>query len=206
MFVGVDGCRGGWFSVALKVDGPPELEVHGSFEELCARNHDARSILVDVPIGLRAGGEERRCDREARRRVGARRSSVFPAPTRAALGATSYREASELNRSLSGRGLSLQSWAISAKIHEVDTLLRTRQELRGRVREVHLEVLFWALNGCTALSHPKKRSRGIEERLGILERYLPETRAIFDAEGLPMEMVYWRPDRGRTGPGQVASR
>jgi predicted RNase H-like nuclease len=44
---------------------------------------------IDIPIGLTASGP-RSCDLEARRLLGPRRSSVFPAPAREVLRAWSY--------------------------------------------------------------------------------------------------------------------
>lgn len=51
------------------------------------------TFMIDVPIGLPDRGA-RECDKAARRRLGpSRGSSVFPAPIRRILAATSYIEA-----------------------------------------------------------------------------------------------------------------
>ena len=66
-FVGVDGCRGGWFSVGLDRDGGlGSHRVFGSFAELLEHNADADLVLVDMPIGLPEGSGGRACDKEAR--------------------------------------------------------------------------------------------------------------------------------------------
>ncbi len=170
--VGVDGCRAGWFAVALDGHGGWELEVFSGFAELWEEHRGAAHVFVDMPIGL-VGGEsmERACDREARRLLGSPRgTSVFPPPCRAALAASDHAEANRINRNQTGRGLSIQSWGILPRILEVDRVLRTRPETRHVVREVHPELLFWALNGEGSMVHRKKRREGFEERLAVLRR------------------------------------
>jgi predicted RNase H-like nuclease len=54
---------------------------------------------IDIPIGL-PGGRPRTVDGEARRLLGPRASSVFPAPARGTLDASSYEEACEASRKL----------------------------------------------------------------------------------------------------------
>ena len=142
-FVGVDGCKKGWFSITLDETGGSWFAVYESFKDLWGKRRGATAILVDIPIGLRNDESARTCDVEARKLLGNRRSSVFPAPRRAALGATSHSEASERNRHVSGKGLSQQTFHILHKIAEVDTLLRADRRARQVIREVHPEILFW---------------------------------------------------------------
>ena len=47
------------------------------------------------------------------------------------------------------------------------------QDLQGKVREMHPEVAFWALNDRKPLHFGKKKQEGAEERLEILTRFLP---------------------------------
>jgi len=200
--VGVDGCPAGWFSVALVERTPagrrtgegPEAETAANVEVRMAVDPDADALwdrwrsatllLIDIPIGLVDGPEPRRCDQEARAMLGPRRSSVFPAPSRASLGAPDYPSASALNRSISGRGLSRQSWNISPRVAQVDALLRSGARgpdgvsARERVREVHPELLFLGLNRGHPMQHPKRTAAGREERLQVLERHLPGARAV----------------------------
>ncbi|TVP56444.1 MAG: DUF429 domain-containing protein [Gemmatimonadales bacterium] len=184
--VGVDGCRSGWFAVSLSGSGAWKTNVYPDFAELWAAHRTASLILVDIPIGLRdEGPDERSCDREARRLLGhPRGSSVFPAPCRAALSASSHAEASRINRERSGRGLSIQSWGITPKIRQVDRLMLAstpdRGAIRRTVREVHPEVLFRALNGGHPLRHGKKYREGVRERLEILRRTDLRADAIVD--------------------------
>lgn len=179
LYVGVDGCAAGWFSLAIDTAGRSWVSVDPDFTSLLHRWPNARNILVDIPIGLPFALAERSCDIAARRVLGGRRSSVFAAPARATLLAADYVTASAINKSITGRGLSKQSWNICDKIREVDAALNEKPKLARRVREVHPEVLFWALNDQTPLEHYKKTADGEEERLAILERYLPNARALY---------------------------
>ncbi len=187
-FVGVDGCKGGWFSVGLGLDSF-ETKVFCAFRDLLAHYPDARLILVDIPIGLPEDGNGRACDREARKLLGRpRASSVFPTPTRqtvqqAAQEPCDYRVACAIERKAIGRGkgISKQTFAIAPKIAEVDEATRARgTSVKPLVREVHPELLFWALNGRKAMKSPKKRTKGRVERLRVLQSAEPHTQEIYD--------------------------
>jgi predicted RNase H-like nuclease len=134
-------------------------------------------VAVDVPIGLldayEVGG--RACDRAARKLLGKRASSVFPAPIRSVLAATSWEVACVRSRASAPRGkaISKQTFAILDKIREVDELLQTRPEVRGVVREVHPEVCFRELAG-EPMPHRKSSAVGREERRRALSRIFPQ--------------------------------
>jgi predicted RNase H-like nuclease len=181
-FIGIDGCRAGWFCVVLDARGNSSFRVAPdgrAVGELAAR---ADSVLIDIPIGLPDSGPDGRlCDREARQLLGrGRAASVFPAPARGTLVATGYPHALDLNREATGRGLSKQSWNIVPKIREIDSLLCGNRALRGALRESHPELCFQALNGKQAMQYNKKSREGQQERLRVLERYLPQSRAFFE--------------------------
>src|ERR687886_2079559 len=97
--VGVDGCPAGWIAIRLDLAaGGWRADVHRTFAELLDANRDAAAIGVDIPIGLAETGA-RACDRAARARLGARRSSVFTPPTRrllALIGPAPYRDANAI--------------------------------------------------------------------------------------------------------------
>jgi predicted RNase H-like nuclease len=164
----------------LTRSGKWEAGIEPNFHRIWSRWYGADSILVDIPIGLRdSGDEERLCDLEARRMLGApRSSSVFPVPCRAALRAKEYHEANRINERHTGRRLSRQSWNIARKIREVDLLLRRHSRARRVVRETHPEILFWALNGGQSMRYNKRTEAGFRERLQVLERHHPGSEAI----------------------------
>jgi predicted RNase H-like nuclease len=180
-YIGVDGCKKGWFYVSLDDRDHWETDVISDIQHLIDRFQKARLILVDVPIGLRKEGPyERLCDKEARKVLGPKRgTSVFPVPCRTAVYASSYEEASRINKERMGRGLSKQSWAISQKIREVDDLLMT-SEARKLMREVHPEICFWGLNGGGSMMHPKRTREGFDERLGVLGKIYGRSEELFE--------------------------
>ncbi len=191
-FVGVDGCRSGWFSVGFDSKGCYELKVFPAFSELLDYYAEAKLILVDIPIGLMEGAKRRECDEEARKLLKHRSSSVFTAPTRQTVeqvarppGDYDYAKrieqcATKTECSREGRKISKQAFAIAPKIAQVDRLLRCRDSnATPRVREVHPEVCFWALNQKKAMIHRKKVKEGREERLRVLECVEPQTKVIY---------------------------
>ena len=121
---------------------------------------------VDIPIGL-AAREPRRCDREARRLLGPRRSSVFPAPVHGVLDAPSYAEACAISRRMSGKAISTQLYNIVPKIREVDAALSARPGLQEHVFEMCPELSFAVLAGAP-MTHPKRTAAGRSERLDAL--------------------------------------
>ena len=167
---GVDGCRAGWLYVAIDPSGGMRWGVIQLLADLVRSAGDSDRIFVDIPIGLPEGGEGRPCDRQARRRLGRRGSSVFPAPARAVLGIDTYEDANRTSRVAAGKGISKQTFAIAPKVQEVDTLLRRSTKARRLVREVHPEVCFWALAGETPMSLSKKAKAkaGFRERVAVL--------------------------------------
>ena len=165
-FVGVDGCRGGWFSVGFDGDGGYTYEVFATFGKLLECYADAKLILVDIPIGLPEGRGGRNADREARKKLRPRGSSVFPTPTRrtalqAAVSREDYLAAVNVEFDLTGKKISKQAFAIAPKIAEVDKLMLARgKNAKSCVREVHPELCFWGLNGGNSLKSGKKKEPG----------------------------------------------
>ena len=181
-FIGIDGCRAGWFCVLLDEGDNWSCRVAPDARAVGELSAEADSVLIDIPIGLPDSGPDGRlCDREARQLLGRwRASSVFSAPARRTLAAANYPHALKLNRQATGRGLSKQAWGIVPKIREIDTLLCDNRALRGMLRESHPELCFWALNGKQAMQYNKKKREGQQERLLVLEHYFPQCHALFE--------------------------
>lgn len=179
-YVGIDGCRGGWFAVQLDDNGSWKTALVKRSDRLASLIAQSTQTLIDIPIGLLDdGGPHRQCDHEARKALGIpRAASVFPTPSRPAVYAGSYEQSCQLNTECLGRKLSKQSWNIAAKIKQVDILLHENIDLRGKLRECHPEICFWALNHKQAMRFNKKRSSGRTERLAVLKRYLSEAEKI----------------------------
>jgi predicted RNase H-like nuclease len=123
------------------------------------------AVAVDIPIGLSDDGR-RAADFEARRRIGPRRSSVFPPPARGLLQCCDYAAANHLSRRISGRGISRQTFNILDKIRDADSAMTPR--LQQRLVESHPEVSFCALNADVCLQHAKRSPDGREERRRLL--------------------------------------
>lgn len=175
----MDGCRAGWIAIALDQSGAHSHLVARTIAQV-ARRHPTALVLVDIPIGLRdAGRDERQCDLEARALLGARRSSVFPAPCRSALGLTDYRAASAENHRQTGRRLSRQSFNIAPRILDVEAYLRRSWATGPVLREMHPELCFRALAG-RVMEHAKRTEAGAAERIAVLTHHLPSAAAIVE--------------------------
>ena len=165
---GVDGCRGGWIVVLLKHEGGSLRDHHvilcPTFADVLALDPKPAVIAIDIPIGLldawQPGGRE--CDRQARKFLGRRASSIFSPPTRPMLQATHYEQ-------VRTQGLSIQAFNILPKIREVDRLMTP--ELQKRIHEAHPELAFMSLAN-TPMQYNKKTREGREERLQVLSHWL----------------------------------
>ena len=133
---GADGCPAGWIVVTARPNAAAhvlvEVQVVPDFVALLEATAACAALAVDIPIALSADGH-RRADFEARRRIGGRSSSVFPAPARMLLSATSYTEANALSWSALGKGLPAQAFGIMAKIREANACVTP--EMQSRVVE-----------------------------------------------------------------------
>jgi predicted RNase H-like nuclease len=165
---GIDGCPEGW--IAVTRDGMTlEVRILRSDEELAALFRDCAVAAIDVPIGLPESGP-RSCDHHARRFLGRRGSSVFPAPLRALLGLSDYAEANRVSRELQKRGISKQAFAIVPKVAQIDRLLQRHRELRPRVYEVHPEVSF-AMWSASPLADSKHTREGAALRRALVSAH-----------------------------------
>lgn len=176
--VGIDGAREGWVAVALSKEGF-EVELFETMDMLCERYADTRSLLVDMPIGLPESQQDLRPDEEARRWLSGRGSCIFNTPCRQAVYTEEYRDASDVNRMILGKGLSKQSFSISGRIREVDQLLARQPKLRGTLRESHPEIGFAVLASeerfVMPLYHGKQTDEGFWDRVEVLREYYDRT-------------------------------
>jgi predicted RNase H-like nuclease len=172
--IGVDGCRGGW--VVAASDGTLSglgFTVVDDLAPVIARGESGGALMaIDIPIGLSDDGP-RACDLQARKWLGRpRSSSVFPAPCRAALAATTYRRACGLSRRALGVALTIECFNIVPKIRQVDALMTPGRQ--AFVREVHPELVFAILSGRGfGLVEPKRTEAGERLRLRLLRRVAP---------------------------------
>jgi predicted RNase H-like nuclease len=172
--IGIDGCRGGWVVAAADPAlSTLRFEIVSDLEPVFARGERGQALIaIDMPIGL-GDRTPRACDLEARRLLGRpRASSVFPAPCRAALAATTYRRACGLSRRALGVALSLECFNILPKIRQVDALMTPARQ--AFVREVHPELVFAVLSGRGhGLAEPKRTPEGERVRRRLLRPAAP---------------------------------
>lgn len=177
-YIGIDGCKGGWFYVWLDEGQSYGYGILETIDALTGLVNSTDTALIDMPIGLmEAGFHERQCDRAARKLLKKRASSIFPAPCRQSLQADDYLSASNINFTVTGRRLSRQTYFIMPKIRELDLFMGTD----GRqldIHEFHPELGFLALNRFVPLKFSKKTGAGQQERQHILSRYTPSCEAV----------------------------
>lgn len=158
---GVDGCRAGWIVAQARIQGTRigslQFNLCSNFSDVLQMCPAPSVIAMDIPIGLlsmpRPGG--RTCDRNARRWLKRRASSVFSPPSRHILAAKHYNEVRTY-------GMSRQAFGILPKIREVDQIIIPK--LQQRIYESHPELAFAALSSAP-MSHNKKTTLGHAERL-----------------------------------------
>src|SRR4029079_4685506 len=186
-FAGVDGCRTGWVAAfAPAVGDDVRVRIVARFADVLAAPEAPSVVAVDIPIGLRerAGPGGRAAENAVRPLLGARQSSVFSVPSRAAIAATDSREACRIALITSDppRKVSKQLFNIAPRIRELDEALRG-SGAAARAFEVHPELAFWRLNGGRALTEPKKvKSRPYEPGLAL-------RRSLLRVAGFPDDVV-----------------
>ena len=195
VLVGVDGCRAGWIAVAVRsAKTLPEVRIFQRFADLVSELGADAIIAVDMPIGLpdKIGGAGRGPEQSIRPYLGARRSSGFSIPARAAVEAETYLEACDLARlnSEPPKKISKQAFFLFPKIREIDQLLQTDIALRERIIECHPEFSFCRLNNMKPMMTSKK-IRGAINPEGIAERM-----QLLTLHGIDPELFASGPPRG----------
>lgn len=169
---GADGYRDGWVVVlwdpatervrVCTVDGVADL-----FDVPEVPAVLGVDMVIGCPDGARPGG--RRCDRQARQLLGhPRGASVFSPPAYDALWAETYPEAKRRNRASApdAPGLSKQAFHLIPKMRALaEQVTPARQE---RVREVHPELSFYAMNGDEPVAASKHGDDGQAARADLL--------------------------------------
>ena len=172
---GVDACKGGWICITRDlVSREISSQVVASISPLLDRVARPAVVAIDIPIGLPETGR-RRCEQLARKMLGSpRASSVFPAPIRPALVASSRKEADAITRSVDGRGVGAQAWGLYFRIREVDRILTADATAREITYEVHPEVSFTQWNRGEAVVESKKSATGMAIRRRLIDGYFGE--------------------------------
>ncbi len=166
---GVDWSKRGWLVVPVQVSDRLRIirdPFIAAFDEIVNESSNWTAVGIDVPIGLSETTYWRRPDLAAKEVLAQRQSSVFAAPLRQILNCEDYSEACAISQRACGNMPSPYAFGLLANIREVDQMMTP--ELQQRVREVHPEVSFWALNGKRPLLGSKKSPAGALQRLELV--------------------------------------
>lgn len=165
-FVGIDGCKNGWISVANNNSNFKKSIIifKEKFSDLINEYPSNSIFLVDMPLILSKSKEIRSCDIEAKLFLKKRQSSIFLAPCFQALKAENYDKANKINRKITSLGLSKQSWNLFKKIIEIQPYALNKQVFEG-----HPECSF-ALYNKKPMEYNKTSVKGLFLRLEILEK------------------------------------
>lgn len=166
--LGVDPCPAGWVGAVLVPGAPrPRVVVAPTIDGLveAVRSEVPIEVVgIDIPIGL-PDTTVRRADVLARRELRGGASPVPTTLTRPAYHSPTRADAAAVNRRLSGRGVGAQSFALRAKVLEVDAWLRSGPTVE--VLEVRPEVSFRVMAGGAALPR-RMTEEGQRARLDAL--------------------------------------
>lgn len=168
--IGVDGCKGGWIAVIW--GDTLEHRLCQTFAEVLELN--GRIIAVDMPMGFQTldcpGG--RLAERELRRFLRRKSSSVFPSPARATVESLppTFAEARSVNRrnSRPEKSLTIFTYNILGKMNEIDREMTAARQ--ARVHETHPEASFAIMNDGQPVLDRKAAFKGHELRRSLLVR------------------------------------
>jgi hypothetical protein len=149
----VDGTKGGWVAVELEDGCFLRARLIEPVQTDFAALEAAQVVAIDVPIGF----GPRSADVAARIYLKGAASTVFSTPPREVLEVPFG----------PGLAVSAQAHALGPRILHVTELAARDQ----RIREVHPEVSFRAMNDGRALRNRKKSAGGVLERLALLSRH-----------------------------------
>jgi len=198
--------RGGWVAAARHTDGTVSWRVVERFATLVEGREHGCVVAVDIPIGL-PESQPRRCDKEARRLLPGRASSVFPAPTRATAADrredVTYAEAVRRARGRGHAAPSRQTWFITDKINDVADACQDLPPAL-RVRECHPEVSFATLSG--SVLPRKATAAGVGRRITAFTGWVDAAAGLGDVpDGIPVVdaldalACLWTAERVATG-------
>ena len=120
-FIGIDGSKNGWVGVQQNSEHLEQHELKFCKKLVDLITPELKLVIIDMPIGLEEYTQQggRLVDREARKNLIKRKSSIFNAPCRGVLKARNYDEANLYSKK-NGLGISKQSWNLVNKIKELD--------------------------------------------------------------------------------------
>lgn len=201
LVAGFDGWRGGWVGIVLVNGAYAGSMAVPSMAEAVDGLAGAVTIGVDIPLGLPRSGV-RAAERQAKRVLGSRSSTVFLTPPRAVLLAPTYQSARKISTAEFGRSVSAQAYALRHRILELEPLAT----VDSRIHEVHPELAFRQMNGGEPVTENKKTWAGLVRRRGLLSEQgiavpddLGEAGAVPPDDVLDAAAVAWSAQRIAAG-------
>ena len=163
--------------IPLRKGQGTHLERYEHFSDLKAviESMNCLATAVDMPMGL-SDEPNNEIDQELRKRLGERRSSLFPTPSTGVLKANTYEEALKRNREITGKGISIQAWNLVPQIRQVRQVIRPSDT--DKFLECHPESSFAAMTH-TALQS-KKTGEGVRQRMELLLEFIPDLHNVLD--------------------------
>ncbi|MFK8023253.1 MAG: DUF429 domain-containing protein, partial [Ilumatobacter sp.] len=171
LIAGADGCPKGWAVATATVVGEALADLRVELVETLdttvanVRDGTLSALAIDMPIGL-INEHPRTADVQARKVLGARRSSVFPTPILATLEAADYDDARVRSLDACGKALSKQAWNLMPKIRDLDALVTADDQ--PAIAEAHPECAFLRLQADIPLDHAKSTDEGRALRIRLL--------------------------------------
>jgi predicted RNase H-like nuclease len=159
--LGVDGCARGWAVVGL--DGGRVTHVHVAACLADVVDDPAVVIAVDTPMGEPRSGA-RGAEREARRLLRGRASTIFTPPPLAALDCETYDEARAVSLATTGKKISTQAWGLRRAMRDARPHWLAAPE---RLREAHPECSFARIAGAVVTTR-KSTPAGQADRRALL--------------------------------------
>ena len=190
IYYGIDGCKNGWVAARLE-NNQLSIEFYESISKFIQANPNADEYLIDMAIGLPSCKEHKRPDKNARKILGKRGVTVFSVPCRQVVELGDSKESVKQNKDYLKKlnlekldvSLSQQTLAIIPKMAELDRFLQENPEYKNKICESHPEVCFAKFNKDRAIEIKKSRSKGVSERIKVLEEHL-ELGALGDVKAL----------------------
>lgn len=167
VWVGAHYSGDSWLAVAFDAAGYDHAAIFDGVGDCWLRYQDvAEAVLVDVPIGLSAGGD-RACDRLARDYMGSRASAVVSPPVPGAIRKRRYGVASRVHERQAGTSLSEQAFAMSDAVAVLGDLLTEFPRASDVVAESNPALCYRAFAG-DPLERDRDTAGGYAERLRTL--------------------------------------
>ena len=164
---GLDGCKSGWL-IFYYQDRQYQFQLINSISDGKAVFEKSCKIFIDIPIGLSSHNYDRQIEKQMRKLLKNRSSTIFTPPCREAIEQSVYQKANNINRQITGKGLSKQAFNIGKKIGEVDNFLKTKKSFS--LVESHPEICFKILNG-QVLQSRKNTLEGQHKRREIISKF-----------------------------------